>query len=144
MTTRTNVYNGVNMLVEDGEIRYIGKEVKKADEVYDAKGMIMYPGLINSHHHLYQIFSRNLPHVQNLELFDWLTQLYEIWKRLDKTWVRATSMAGLGEFLKTGCTTCFDHHYVFPKGADMLIDTQFEAAQELGIRMHASRGSMSR
>ena len=138
-----NVFNDVNMLILGGEIRYIGKEQKKADSVYDAKGMVMYPGLINSHHHLYQIFSRNLPQVQNLELFDWLTQLYEIWKKLDKTWVRATSMVGMGEFLKTGCTTCFDHHYVFPEGADMLIDTQFEAAQELGIRMHASRGSMS-
>ena len=137
------VLRDVNMLIAKGEIRYIGKEERYAERFYDAKGMIMYPGLINSHHHLYQIFSRNLPQVQNLELFDWLTELYEIWKNLDKTWVRATSLVGMGEFLKTGCTTCFDHHYVFPKGADMLIDTQFEAAGELGIRMHASRGSMS-
>jgi len=137
------VYHDVNMLIEDGEIRYIGSDLKNADKVYDAKGMIMYPGLINSHHHLYQIFSRNLPQVQNMELFDWLTALYEIWKNLDKNVIRSTSLVGMGEFLKTGCTTCFDHHYVFPHGADLLIDTQFEAASELGIRMHASRGSMS-
>lgn len=137
------VYNDVNMLIENEEITYIGEDERQADSVYDAEGMIMYPGLINSHHHLYQIFSRNLPQVQNLELFDWLVTLYEIWKNLDKSWIRSTSQVGMGEFLKTGCTTCFDHHYVFPEGADLLIDTQFETALELGIRMHASRGSMS-
>lgn len=137
------VYKDVNMLIENEEITYIGEDEKQAGSVYDAKGMIMYPGLINSHHHLYQIFSRNLPQVQNLELFDWLITLYEIWKNLDKNWIRSTSQVGMGEFLKTGCTTCFDHHYVFPEGADLLIDTQFETAAEIGIRMHASRGSMS-
>ena len=74
-----------------------------------------YPGLINTHHHLYQVFSRNLPQVQNLELFDWLTALYEIWKGLDEQVVRLSSLTGMGELLKHGCTTCFDHHYVFPQ-----------------------------
>ena len=137
------IYDNTNVLMTDGEIKYIGKETFEADEVIDATGMIMYPGLINTHHHLYQIFSRNLPQVQNLELFDWLITLYEIWKNLDSEVILYTSLVGMGELLKNGCTTCFDHHYVFPKGQADLIETQFEAADTLGIRMHASRGSMS-
>jgi cytosine/adenosine deaminase-related metal-dependent hydrolase len=137
------VLNNINMLMSDGEIKYIGKEVFEADEVIDATGMVMYPGLVNTHHHLYQIFTRNLPQVQNLELFDWLITLYEIWKNLDSDVILYTSLVGMGELLKNGCTTCFDHHYVFPNGQTHLIDTQFEAADKLGIRMHASRGSMS-
>lgn len=137
------VLNNTNILMSNGEIKYIGKEILKADEVIDASGMVMYPGLINTHHHLYQIFTRNLPQVQNLELFDWLITLYEIWKNLDSDVIKYTSLVGMGELLKNGCTTCFDHHYVFPKGQDHLIETQFEAADILGIRMHASRGSMS-
>ncbi len=106
--------------------------------------MIAYPGLVNTHHHLYQTFTRNLPQVQNLELFDWLIELYEIWKGLTPEVMRYSSLVGMGELLKSGCTTCFDHHYVFPKDTSgELIDVQFGAAKELGIRMHASRGSMS-
>lgn len=139
-----NVFNNVNLLIEDGEIKYIGKDVFEAEEVIDAKDMIVYPGLINTHHHLYQTFTRNLPEVQNMELFPWLIHLYEIWKGLDSDVIRYSSMVGMGELMKCGCTTCFDHHYVFPKDAEStLIDTQFEAASKLGIRMHASRGSMS-
>lgn len=137
------VYNDTDVFIDRGMIRSIGKTETSADEVLDGTGMFLYPGLINTHHHLYQIFSRNLPEVQNMELFDWLKALYEIWKNLDKDIVRLSSLTGLGELMKNGCTTCFDHHYVFPEGADLLIDTQFEAASELGIRMHASRGSMS-
>lgn len=78
-----------------------------------------------------------------MELFDWLKTLYEIWKGLTTESIKHSSLTGLSELVKTGCTTCFDHHYVFPKPAgDNLIDIQFEAASELGIRMHASRGSM--
>jgi cytosine/adenosine deaminase-related metal-dependent hydrolase len=105
--------------------------------------MCVYPGLINAHHHLYQIFTRNLPQVQNMELFPWLVSLYELWKNIDQDVIYKTSLVGMGELVKNGCTTCFDHHYVFPEGQSDLIDTQFRAAQELGIRMHASRGSMS-
>ncbi len=137
------VLNNTNMLLSNGEIKYIGKEIFKADEVIDATGMVMYPGLVNTHHHLYQIFTRNLPQVQNLELFDWLITLYEIWKNLDSDVILNTSLVGMGELLKNGCTTCFDHHYVFPNGQNHLIEAQFEAANTLGIRMHASRGSMS-
>ncbi|MGB4659447.1 MAG: 8-oxoguanine deaminase, partial [Mobilitalea sp.] len=101
------------------------------------------PGLVNTHHHLYQIFTRNLPQVQSMELFPWLRTLYELWKNIDEDVIRATSLVGMGELMKNGCTTCFDHHYVFPEGRNEIIETQFAAADELGIRMHVSRGSMS-
>lgn len=137
------VLTNADLLIEDGVIRALGQGISASCETLDASHMLCYPGLINTHHHLYQIFSRNLPAVQGFALFDWLKALYEIWKGLDRDVVRLSSLTGLGELLKTGCTTCFDHHYVFPHAAgDLLIDTQFAAAEELGIRMHASRGSM--
>ena len=137
------VYCDVDLYAEDGVIRAIGSALpQQADETIDASHMLCYPGLINTHHHLYQQFSRNLPQVQNMELFDWLKTLYEIWKNLDETVIRLSSLTGMGELMKHGCTTCFDHHYVFPAGVGDLIGTQFEAASELGIRMHCSRGSM--
>lgn len=140
---KDSVLEGANLLICDGVITYMGPDVQPADTVIDAKGCIVYPGLINTHHHLYQTFSRNLPQVQNMELFDWLTTLYEIWKNLDGDIIRYSSLTGMGELLKTGCTTCFDHHYVFPKGrADSLLEAQFSAAESLGVRMYASRGSM--
>lgn len=139
-----NVYKDTNMYIENGVIKYIGDKIFDADEIIDAKDMNVYPGLINTHHHLYQTFTRNLPQVQNMELFDWLTTLYEIWKNIDGEIINYSSIVGMGELMKNGCTTCFDHHYVFPNNTTGdLIDIQFEAAKELGIRMHASRGSMS-
>lgn len=141
---KDNVFKNVNLYAEDGVIKHIGKEEFEADEVIDAKDMLVYPGLINTHHHLYQTFTRNLPQVQNMELFDWLITLYEIWKGLTPEVIRYSSLVGMGELMKNGCTTCFDHHYVFPQNTSgELIDVQFGAAEELGIRMHASRGSMS-
>ncbi len=138
------VFENVNMFIEDGVIKYIGNKKFEAEEFIDATNMIMYPGLVNTHHHLYQTFTRNLPQVQSMELFPWLETLYEIWKGLDSDVIRYSSLVGMGELMKNGCTTCFDHHYVFPQNAEStLIDTQFAAASELGIRMHASRGSMS-
>lgn len=137
------IYSNVNVLAEDGVITRISKETMTADDVIDASHMVMYPGLINTHHHLYQTFSRNLPEVQNLELFPWLTALYEIWKNLDEQVIYYSSLTGLGELLKTGCTTCLDHHYVFPKGHTKgLLEAQFSAADDLGIRFFATRGSM--
>ena len=137
------ILEGVDLYCEDGVIRAIGRGLpQSADTVVDGTHFWCYPGLINTHHHLYQIFSRNLPQVQNLELFDWLTALYEIWKGLDRDVVRLSSLTGMGELLKHGCTTCFDHHYVFPQGAGDLIGAQLEAAEALGIRMVSSRGSM--
>ena len=138
-----NVHGGVDLYAEDGVIRAIGADLPQtAERTIDASRMLCYPGLVNTHHHLYQVFSRNLPGVQNMELFDWLRTLYEIWKNLDADVVRLSSLVGMGELLKHGCTTCFDHHYVFPRGSGDLLGAQFAAADELGIRFHASRGSM--
>ena len=132
-----------DIFCRDGLIEKIDKSIEMpADEVIDGSHMWCYPGLINTHHHLYQMFSRNLPKVQNMELFDWLKTLYEIWKGLDGEVIRLSSLAGMSELARHGCTTCFDHHYVFPAGTGDLIGVQFAAADELGIRMVASRGSM--
>lgn len=136
------VLENSNLLVEDGMITYLGNEEQEADERIDATGCIVYPGLINTHHHLYQIFTRNLPQVQNLELFDWLTALYGIWKNLDSDVMYHSALSGLGELMKNGCTTCNDHQYVFPEGQSGLLDAEFSAAKELGIRLCVSRGSM--
>ena len=137
------VLEHADLYCENGIIRGLGPDLPQtADTVIDGSHYWCYPGLINTHHHLYQVFSRNLPQVQNLELFDWLTALYEIWKGLDEQVVRLSSLTGMGELLKHGCTTCFDHHYVFPAHAGDLLGTQFAAADELGIRMYCSRGSM--
>ncbi len=138
------ILRGADVLMQDGVIAAIGDLGSvQADEVIDASRLILYPGLINTHHHLYQYFTRNLRHVQNLELFDWLTALYDIWAHLNEDTVRLSSLSGMGELMKYGCTTCFDHHYVFPNGAGDLLAAQFSAAEELGIRMVSSRGSMS-
>lgn len=137
------VLDNVNVLVKDGVIEKIGCENMTADEVIDGSHMVMYPGLINTHHHLYQTFSRNLPQVQNMELFPWLKTLYEIWKNVDEDVTYYSSLTGMGELLKNGCTTCLDHHYVFPKGHESgILDAQFAAADALGMRFHATRGSM--
>ena len=140
---RDSIIHQVDLLCKDGWIADIGPRLQDtADTVIDGSHLWCYPGLVNTHHHLYQVFSRNLPQVQNLELFDWLTALYEIWKGLNRDVVRLSSLTGMGELLKHGCTTCFDHHYVFPAGAGDLLGAQFAAAEELGVRMFASRGSM--
>lgn len=147
------VYENVDLECKDGlicSIRPAGEEsdesghnaAKEADQVIDGSGMLCYPGLVNAHHHLYQVFSRNLPQVQNMELFDWLTTLYEVWKNLNEDTIRLSSLAGIGELMKNGCTTVFDHHYVFPEGGGDLLAAQWDAAKTLGVRMHFSRGSM--
>ena len=138
------VLENESILIEDGVITYIGKEARQADREIRADGCFVYPGLINTHNHLYQTFTRNLPQVQKMELFPWLITLYEIWKGLDEDCVFYSSLTGLGELLRCGCTTAMDHHYVFPQvGSEHFIDRQFEAADLLGIRFHAARGSMS-
>ena len=141
---RDSILRGADVLIENGVIAKIGQlDHAGADEVLDASAWILYPGLINTHHHLYQYFTRNLKHVQNLELFDWLTALYDIWAHLNEDTVRLSSLSGMGELMRYGCTTCFDHHYVFPNDAGDLLGAQFAAAKALGMRMVSSRGSMS-
>lgn len=110
-----------------------------ADTVINARGMIVLPGLINTHHHLYQSLTRAL--AQESVLFDWLKTLYPIWARLTPEAVYLGAKLGLAELMLSGCTTSSDHHYLWPHGSR--IDDEIEAAMELGIRFHASRGSMS-
>ena len=136
------VYHNTDVWFRDGSITKIGSLHEEPDLIYDCSGMILYPGLVNTHHHLYQYFTRSLERVQGMELFDWLKTLYGIWKNLNSDTVYLSSMAAMGELMRYGCTTCFDHHYVFPKGAGDLIARQMEAADQLGIRIVTSRGSM--
>lgn len=143
---KDTVYSNTDIVIEDNRIAFIGQsseEMRKDADVIDASGMLCYPGLINTHHHFYQYFSRNLPQVQNMELFDWLKTLYEIWKGIDRETVFCSSSLAMAELMRWGCTTAFDHHYVFPKAAGhLLIDEQFRAADAVGMRFAASRGSM--
>jgi len=139
-------YPGGSMYVVGQEIKAIGYDLpcESADIVIDARGKIVYPGLINTHHHLYQTFTRNIPWVQNVELFDWLIALYDIWRHLRPEDVYLSAVVGLGELLKSGCTTSADHFYVFPNGVSgELIDEEIRAAREIGIRFYPTRGSMS-
>ncbi len=142
---KDTILRDANILIEGCEIKAIGTEQWDAEEVIDASGCYVYPGLVNTHHHLYQTFTRNLSAVQKMELFPWLVTLYEIWRGLDDESIYYSSLTGMGELLKYGCTTCMDHHYVFPRHAPQrFIDEQFRAAGDIGMRFHASRGSMSR
>ncbi len=140
---KDQMVTGKNILIENEYISYVGEDEKYADRVIDASGMYVLPGLVNTHHHLYQTFTRNIPAVQNLELFPWLKYLYEIWKYLEEDTIYYSSLTGMMELVKYGCTTIFDHHYVFRSDKECaFIDEQFKAAKDLGVRFHASRGSM--
>ena len=139
---RDRVLTNTDLWFQDGVIVAVGEFAGTPDETIDGRSLVVYPGLVNTHHHLYQYFTRNLEKVQNYELFDWLKALYGVWKNLNADTVFLSSTAGMAELMRYGCTTCFDHHYVFPSGAGDLLAAQFAAADALGIRMHASRGSM--
>jgi len=132
-------------LIKDNIISKITRDIKfPAEEIIDGSNYFLYPGLINTHHHFYQTLTRNIPQVQNVELFNWLKYLYPIWARLTPQAVYYSSLVAMGELLKTGCTTAVDQFYVFPKDQPKeLVDEEFRAAQEIGIRFHGSRGSMS-
>ncbi|MEU6997617.1 8-oxoguanine deaminase [Nonomuraea sp. NPDC046570] len=108
----------------------------------DGSGCLATPGLVNTHHHLYQWASQGL--AQDATLFEWLVALYPMWASMDAEVVRGAASAGLGYLALTGCTTSSDHHYVFPRGRGDLFAAEIEAAAELGIRFHPARGSMDR
>lgn len=135
---------GAGLFARDGVIERVGPSAElpdTADEVLDATGMLVLPGLINTHHHLYQTLTRALPGAQDADLFTWLRTLYPIWANLDPDSTRLATTVGLLELAHSGCTTAFDHQYLWPNGSR--IDDQFEGAADVGIRFHASRGSMS-
>ena len=112
-----------------------------ADEIVDLTGHLVLPGLINTHHHLYQTLTRAFPGAQDARLFEWLQTLYPMWARLTPDHVRTSTRLGLVELARSGATTIFDHQYLWPNGSRA--DDQFEGADGLNVRFHASRGSMS-
>jgi cytosine/adenosine deaminase-related metal-dependent hydrolase len=129
------------VLVEDGLVASTGGGAEpEADERVDLGGAVLTPGLINTHHHLYQTLTR--ARAQEADLFTWLKTLYPVWARLDEESEHAAARTGLAELALSGCTTVFDHHYVFPRGAGDLIEAEMSAARELGVRLVPSRGSM--
>lgn len=132
------------LLIEDGVVSKVGPTAElpdSADEVVDLRDHLVLPGLVNTHHHLYQTLTRAFPGAQDAGLFDWLRTLYPIWARLTPEHVRIATRLGLVESALTGATTVFDHQYLWPNGSS--IDDQFEGADGLNIRFIASRGSMS-
>ncbi len=132
------------LFVRDNVIEQVGPSAElpaTADRVIDAAGMVILPGLVNTHHHLYQTLTRAVPAAQNAELFTWLKVHYPIWAGLNSEAVYVSAKVGLAELILSGCTTASDHLYIYPN--DARIDDEIRAAQEIGIRFHASRGSMS-
>jgi 8-oxoguanine deaminase len=128
----------------DGIIEKVGAShelPQTADEVLDLTDHVVLPGLVNTHHHFYQTLTRAVPAAQNANLFTWLKTLYPIWANLTPEALQVSTQIALAELARSGCTTAFDHHYVFPNGCQL--DHQLEAASTVGLRFHASRGSMS-
>ncbi|GLZ05398.1 8-oxoguanine deaminase [Actinomadura sp. NBRC 104412] len=144
VTVSGEEHPGGHIVVQDDRITAVGPgpaPVRDGERI-DASGCLATPGLVNTHHHLYQWASQGL--ATGSTLFDWLTTLYEPWSKMDAEVVRGAASAGLGWLAKSGCTTSTDHHYVFPKGRGDLFAAEIEAAAELGIRFHPCRGSMDR
>lgn len=132
------------LLVEDNRIVAVGPMAElpaTADRVIDLAGHIVIPGLINTHHHMYQSLTRAVPAAQDAELFGWLTELYPIWARITPEMIRVSTLTAMAELLLSGCTTSSDHLYLYPNGSRL--DDSLEAAAQIGMRFHASRGSMS-
>jgi len=134
-------HDGGWLLVRDGLVEAVGGgEPPAADATVDLGGAVVTPGLVNTHHHLYQTLTR--ARAQEATLFEWLVALYPVWAHVDEESEYAAARTGLAELALSGCTTVFDHHYVFPRGRGGLVEAEVRAARELGVRIVASRGSM--
>lgn len=136
---------GGHVVIEDGWITSLGEGAPPpdiaADEVIDLAGHVVLPGLVNTHHHMFQSLTRAVPAGQDAELFAWLRTLYPIWTRLTPEMLRVSAMLAMAELILSGCTTSSDHLYLFPNGGRL--DDTIEAASTIGLRFHAMRGSMS-
>ena len=137
-----------SIFVRDHRIEWIGPAAElpsalreEASEVIDARGHLVTPGLVNTHHHMYQSLTRAIPGVQNAELFGWLRGLYPIWAGLTPEMVQVSTQVAMAELLLSGCTTSSDHLYLYPNG--VRLEDSIEAAQQIGMRFTATRGSMS-
>ena len=130
------------VLVEEGVVTAVGASGHEpdADERIDLTGTVVTPGLVNTHHHLYQTLTR--ARAQEADLFSWLRELYPVWAGIDAEAEYAAARTGIAELALSGCSTVFDHHYVFPRGRTGLVEAEVQAARELGVRIVASRGSM--
>ncbi|MGC9529377.1 MAG: 8-oxoguanine deaminase [Candidatus Bipolaricaulaceae bacterium] len=134
------------LVAEDGRIAALGEgspPVGSFAEVVDGRDRVMIPGMVNTHHHLYQNLFRATPGAADRKLFDWLTFLYPRWAGIDEEAVYLSTVVGCMELVLSGCTTTVDHLYLFPRGRGRLIDVEVEAAAEVGIRFHPTRGAMS-
>ncbi len=132
------------LFIRDGFVEKVGPTLDlpaEADQVVDLPGHIVLPGLINTHHHFYQTLTRAVPAAQNANLFNWLKTLYPIWARLQPEDIQVSTQVALAELALSGCTAAADHLYLFPNGARL--DDEIQAGRETGLRLHASRGSMS-
>jgi len=135
---------GGGLFVEDNRIVAVGPTESlpvTADEVIDASGHLVLPGLVNTHHHMYQSLTRAVPAAQDAELFGWLTNLYKVWANLTPEMIEVSTLTAMAELLLSGCTTSSDHLYIYPNGSRL--DDSIRAAQQIGMRFHAARGSMS-
>lgn len=146
-SARREIAHGA-ILVRNREIAWVGamqalppELAESAEETLDASNKVVLPGFVNTHHHFYQTLTRVIPAAQNAVLFDWLKTLYPIWAELTPDDVSVSTQLALCELLLSGCTTASDHHYLWPNGSRL--DDQFAAAEEVGVRFHGARGSMS-
>jgi cytosine/adenosine deaminase-related metal-dependent hydrolase len=136
--------NDGGLFIKDGFLQRVGLTEElpdTADEILDLDGYIVLPGLINTHHHFYQTLTRVVPKAQDSNLFNWLKTLYPIWARMTPEHIQISTKTALSELALSGCTTASDHLYLFPNGSRL--DDEIHSARETGIRLHASRGSMS-
>lgn len=132
------------LFIKDGFIEQVGPSAalpKEADEILDLTDHVLLPGLINTHHHFYQTLTRVVPAAQDANLFNWLKTLYPVWARMTPDDIYISTQTALAELALSGCTTASDHLYIFPNGSRL--DDEIAAAGEIGLRLHASRGSMS-
>jgi 8-oxoguanine deaminase len=137
-------FSAGGLFVRDGFIEQVGPSAdlpQTADEILDLSGHVLLPGLVNTHHHFYQTLTRAVPAAQDANLFNWLTTLYPIWARLTPDDIFTSAQTALAELALSGCTTASDHLYLFPNGSKL--DDEIAAAKETGLRLQASRGSMS-
>ncbi|WP_251455262.1 8-oxoguanine deaminase [Microbacterium sp. Marseille-Q6648] len=138
-------FDGGHVVIDDGVITAVGagpadRMLRDGAEVIDATGCLVTPGLINTHHHLYQWLTRG--YAQDAILFDWLTELYPLWSRIDAGLTGTGAAGAMAVLARSGCTTVGDHHYIFPQGSGDIVGALVESASRVGVRLHATRGSM--